>query len=43
MYYNGYLIICIFIGSYIGAFLFQWETIYDGPTSAASEATVCCG
>ncbi|OHE96238.1 ctr copper transporter [Colletotrichum orchidophilum] len=23
MYYNGYLIICIFIGSYIGAFRFQ--------------------
>ncbi|OHE90955.1 ctr copper transporter [Colletotrichum orchidophilum] len=43
MYYNGYLIICIFIGSYIGAFLFQWETLYDEPTSAAREATVCCG
>ncbi|KKA30583.1 hypothetical protein TD95_001097 [Thielaviopsis punctulata] len=27
MYYNGYFIICIFIGAYLGAFLFQWETI----------------
>ncbi|KAK1974163.1 ctr copper transporter [Colletotrichum cereale] len=43
MYYNGYMIICIFIGSYIGAFLFQWETLFDEPTSAAKEATVCCG
>ncbi|KAI8308385.1 Copper transport protein ctr4 [Colletotrichum sp. SAR11_240] len=43
MYYNGYIIICIFLGSYIGSFIFQWETLYDGPTSAAKEATVCCG
>ncbi|KAK1993225.1 ctr copper transporter [Colletotrichum falcatum] len=43
MYYNGYMIICIFIGSYIGAFVFQWETLFDEPTSAAREATVCCG
>ncbi|WYZ44490.1 hypothetical protein EsH8_VII_000926 [Colletotrichum jinshuiense] len=43
MYYNGYMIICIFIGSYIGAFIFQWETIFDEPTTAAREATVCCG
>jgi len=27
MYYNGYIIICIFIGAYLGAFVFQWETI----------------
>lgn len=27
MYYNGYFIICIFIGAYLGAFVFQWETI----------------
>jgi copper transporter 1 len=25
MYYNGYIIICIFIGAYIGSFIFQWE------------------
>ncbi|GAO13692.1 hypothetical protein UVI_02017940 [Ustilaginoidea virens] len=27
MYYNGYLLICIFLGSFIGAFVFQWETL----------------
>jgi copper transporter 1 len=27
MYYNGYFIICIFIGAYLGAFIFSWETI----------------
>jgi copper transporter 1 len=27
MYYNGYIIICIFIGAWIGGFIFQWETI----------------
>ena len=27
MYYNGYIIICIFIGAFLGAFLFQWEKI----------------
>ncbi|KAK9335244.1 hypothetical protein LIPSTDRAFT_54681 [Lipomyces starkeyi NRRL Y-11557] len=30
MYYNGYLIICIFIGAYIGAFIFSWEVISLG-------------
>ncbi|KAI0105953.1 Ctr copper transporter family-domain-containing protein [Daldinia grandis] len=44
MYYNGYIIICIFIGAYIGSFIFQWEKIGSGQqTSAAKEATVCCG
>lgn len=45
MYYNGYIIICIFIGAYLGAFVFQWETFTPGgdQTSAAREATVCCG
>lgn len=27
MYYNGYFIICIFIGAYLGAFVFTWESI----------------
>ncbi|KAI2467104.1 Ctr-domain-containing protein [Annulohypoxylon bovei var. microspora] len=27
MYYNGYIIICIIIGSYIGFFTLQWESI----------------
>ncbi|KAF7551774.1 hypothetical protein G7046_g7623 [Stylonectria norvegica] len=46
MYYNGYIIICILIGAYLGAFIFQWETLTTsglGSTSAAREATVCCG
>ena len=46
MYFNGYIIISIFIGAYIGSFLFQWETLSmanNAHTSAASEPTVCCG
>ncbi|KAK0724097.1 putative high affinity copper protein [Lasiosphaeris hirsuta] len=46
MYYNGYIIICIFIGAFLGAFVFQWETLGahgKGSTSASNEATVCCG
>ncbi|OTB17474.1 hypothetical protein K445DRAFT_57242 [Daldinia sp. EC12] len=44
MYYNGYIIICIFIGAFIGSFIFQWEKLGGGQqTSAAKEATVCCG
>ncbi|THZ35535.1 Ctr-domain-containing protein [Aureobasidium pullulans] len=27
MYYNGYLIICIFIGAYLGFFVFGWEQL----------------
>ncbi|CAK7215170.1 Copper Transporter integral membrane protein that functions in high affinity copper transport [Sporothrix bragantina] len=27
MYYNGYFIICIFIGAYLGSFVFHWETM----------------
>ena len=27
MYYNGYIIICIFIGAFLGSFVFQWESI----------------
>ncbi|RYP32765.1 hypothetical protein DL767_005013 [Monosporascus sp. MG133] len=36
MYYNGYFIICIFIGAYLGAFIFQWETLGLGLTRAGS-------
>ncbi|CAK7271567.1 Copper Transporter integral membrane protein that functions in high affinity copper transport [Sporothrix epigloea] len=25
MYYNGYIIICICIGAYLGSFIFHWE------------------
>jgi copper transporter 1 len=27
MYYNGYIIICILIGAFLGSFVFHWETI----------------
>ncbi|KAK4154423.1 copper transport protein ctr4 [Chaetomidium leptoderma] len=45
MYYNGYIIICIFLGAYIGSFIFHWEPLGTGgqQTSASKEATVCCG
>ncbi|KAI1394291.1 Ctr copper transporter family-domain-containing protein [Hypoxylon trugodes] len=44
MYYNGYIIICIFIGAYLGAFVFHWEHLDTGrrATSATQEPTVCC-
>ncbi|KAI1827848.1 Ctr-domain-containing protein [Xylaria intraflava] len=46
MYYNGYIIICIFIGAFIGSFIFQWERLQyqsDAATNqGAYHATVCC-
>lgn len=30
MYYNGYIIISIIIGAFLGAFVFSWETISLG-------------
>lgn len=27
MYYNGYIIICIIIGAFLGSFIFSWEGI----------------
>lgn len=50
MYYNGYIIICIFIGAGLGKFLFDWGpgpvvTVGGGKSGgrAIDEATVCCG
>lgn len=45
MYYNGYIIICIFIGAYLGSFIFHWEylTSAQDQTRAGSNPTVCCG
>jgi copper transporter 1 len=46
MYYNGYFIICIFIGAYIGYFLFGWESFNVGNRGSdrmEEEVTVCCG
>lgn len=30
MYFNGYIIICIFIGAFLGAFFFSWEPLGGG-------------
>ncbi|GAB0144808.1 hypothetical protein EsHS_00005265 [Epichloe bromicola] len=30
MYYNGYLLLCIFLGAFFGAFIFQWEALVPG-------------
>jgi copper transporter 1 len=27
MYFNGYIIICIFIGAFLGAFIFSWHCL----------------
>ncbi|KAH7364564.1 Ctr copper transporter [Rhexocercosporidium sp. MPI-PUGE-AT-0058] len=41
MYYNGYIIICIIIGAWLGSFVFSWESVdVAGPKE---EITVCCG
>ncbi|QDS76057.1 hypothetical protein FKW77_005641 [Venturia effusa] len=44
MYYNGYIIISIFIGAYMGFFIFGWEAMELGPTTRepAEETTKCC-
>ncbi|KAL2065078.1 hypothetical protein VTL71DRAFT_4218 [Oculimacula yallundae] len=41
MYYNGYFIICIIIGAFLGSFVFSWETVDVG--GPKEEITVCCG
>ncbi|KAH6983136.1 Ctr copper transporter family-domain-containing protein [Ilyonectria sp. MPI-CAGE-AT-0026] len=53
MYFNGYIIICIFIGSGLGKFLCDWlvvridiEGLDDGghgKSKGIEETTVCCG
>ncbi|KAF2838268.1 Ctr-domain-containing protein [Patellaria atrata CBS 101060] len=46
MYYNGYIIICIFIGAFLGSLVFSWEVLgagVGGATERKEEATVCCG
>lgn len=30
MYYNGYIIICILIGAFVGSFSFNWEKLRAG-------------
>ncbi|KAL1597277.1 Copper Transporter integral membrane protein that functions in high affinity copper transport [Paraconiothyrium brasiliense] len=46
MYYNGYIIICIFIGAFLGYFVFGWESFNVSQGSnerMQEEVTVCCG
>lgn len=46
MYYNGYILICIFIGAYLGFFIFGWESFKvsaNGSDRMQPNATVCCG
>ncbi|QDS69271.1 hypothetical protein FKW77_002244 [Venturia effusa] len=46
MYYNGYVIICIIIGAFIGYFIFSWQSIQIagmGNGNNANEVTYCCG
>lgn len=46
MYYNGYIIICIFIGAYIGYFICGWESFSvgrGGQDRMQENVTVCCG
>jgi len=42
MYYNGYIIISIIIGAFLGAFVFSWEAI-DLGLDTKEETTLCCG
>ncbi|KAJ5879178.1 hypothetical protein N7455_002643 [Penicillium solitum] len=43
MYFNGYIIICIFIGAFLGAFIFSWEPVNLNQESDATSVTKCCG
>ncbi|KAB8270166.1 Ctr copper transporter family-domain-containing protein [Aspergillus minisclerotigenes] len=43
MYFNGYIIICIFIGAFLGSFLFTWEPLQLGKENDALAVTKCCG
>jgi copper transporter 1 len=44
MYYNGYIILCIFIGVYLGVFMFQWKPLGNEGfvITTGDETTVCC-
>jgi copper transporter 1 len=41
MYFNGYIIISIFIGAFLGNFVFSWYQL--GTAEQAQEVTYCCG
>ncbi|KAI9746942.1 MAG: Copper Transporter integral membrane protein that functions in high affinity copper transport [Lichina confinis] len=40
MYYNGYIIICIIIGAFLGAMIFQWDTLHH--RLGAEQRDSCC-
>lgn len=44
MYYNGYVIICIFIGGYIGNFIFGGDSFKNaaGQGTIETQKTCCC-
>ncbi|KAL9105588.1 MAG: hypothetical protein Q9227_009246 [Pyrenula ochraceoflavens] len=42
MYYNGYIIICIFIGAFLGAFIFSWDQMATSSPDDQQEVTYCC-
>ena len=39
----GYIIICIFIGAWIGSFVFGWDQLAVQKEGDGTEVTVCCG
>jgi solute carrier family 31 (copper transporter), member 1 len=43
MYYNGYVLISIFVGAFLGSFLFGRGPAAQGDGREAGEATCCCG
>ncbi|KAL8730831.1 MAG: hypothetical protein Q9181_004522 [Wetmoreana brouardii] len=43
MYYNGYIIICIIIGAFVGSFIFSWEGILVTDATNQRDSTGCCG
>ncbi|KIW25042.1 uncharacterized protein PV07_10715 [Cladophialophora immunda] len=45
MYYNGYIIICIIIGAFLGCFIFSWDQLLTEPKEKpeAADITGCCG
>lgn len=46
MYFNGYIIICIFIGAWLGYAIFGWESFnvkLGGEDRMQANSTVCCG
>lgn len=48
MYFNGYVIICIFIGAGLGKFFCDWMVVtigvdVDEKVRGVDETTICCG